>query len=673
MQNKTLIIRIITLIVITALILFLFIIKLVKYQLVDTEYYKNQTNTNTFIEVPLTAARGIIYDKNGNELATNKISYNIQLNKMFLTDSKLNDTIIYLIDILKKNNETFIDNLPLTTTYPYSFLPDMENEIIELKNNLDLAHYATAENVWDRLVLLYGLEDLPNEYIRSIAGIRYEMLVKEYSAVTPYLFANNVSITTVNILKEQSMSLPGVDIVEDMVRYYPDGTIIPHIIGSVGPIYKDEWDILKQEENNPYSMDDVIGKSGLEKEFEKELRGTDGILTVERTKDGTIIGTQITKEPIAGNNITLTIDKDLQLEVQKILEEQVRYIEEKDAQTDNLGLGKEGASIVVRDLEGAILASATYPNYDLNLYQTQYSSYVSEENNPLFNRALTGLYRPGSSYKTVVGLTALMNGYCNTNTHVMCTGVYDHWADVGFTPTCVHAHGLVDVKYALQESCNIFFYEMGRQMGYEQINKVSNALGLGVKTGVEIFENQGRLSSPETRENIINNQIENGVPPANLSEPWQEGDIVQLSIGQLDTQVTTLQLATLAGTLATKGTRYQSHFVKSIDSFDFNPEKQILFEPIVESQLKNVNNAFETIETGMLMAGKYFDGFATSPYKIAAKTGTPQVTNTKFNTTIIAYGPVPEPEISVAIIAENNTSSIWLGYGITKVFDAYYN
>ena len=672
-DKKVIFNRLLVLICIAILISFIFVYKLIDYQIINGADYLSQASTTTIITTPITAARGNIVDRNGKEIATNIIGYNVQLNALFLPKENLNETIVKLIKILEANGEVFIDTMPITKQAPYVYLDESEQDVAKIKELFDLAEYSTAEDVLKKMAVQYDLDTVPEEYRRSVAGIRYEMQVREYSTITPYIFATDVSIKTVNTIKELSMEIPGIDIVEEAIRHYPDGTVMPHIIGTIGPIYKEEWDILKEDEYNPYQMNDIIGKSGLEKAYEEELRGIDGEMQVTRAKDGTILSTTTTKEPVPGKTLVLTIDKDFQLATQTIVEEQVKYIENKDLTRDNEGLGDEGATIVVTDMEGGILASATYPSYDTNLYSSNYQEYATQENQPLFNRAISGLYRPGSSFKPVVALAGMLTGEIDATSTVNCTGSYYYWADVGFTPGCLGHHGEINVAEALRRSCNIFFYDVGRRIGYDAINEVARSLGMGVETGIELNEPTGRLSSPDTRQSIIDGQLANGLTAPNLSETWQEGDIAQMSIGQLDTEVSALQLATVAASIANDGVRFGTHYVQSIESHDYDPTKSEDFPPQIVSTLPNEGGAFDTVESGMIQAGLFFDTIPNSPYTIAAKTGSPQVSTTKFNSTIMAYGPVEDPEIAVSIIVENSTHSPWLGFGVTSIFDAYYS
>lgn len=665
------------------LFVFVFAFRLLDFQIVNGNHYLEEAADVTVIRVNIPAARGDIIDRNGYVLATNRAGYNIQLNKLYLPPEKLNSTLVMLVQILTENGEVWHGDIPLSKQEPYTFLPGREEDISRLKKDLELAEYATADNVWGRMVEKYDLDEVPPEYRRTLAEIRYEMQIREYSNVTPYLFASDVSMRTVTAVKEHSMEMLGVDVVEESIRYYPDGTLLPHVLGKVGPITAEQWAELRElGGDNPYQMNDIIGQNGLEKVFEEDLRGRDGLMEVRRAEDGSIISTRVVVEPQPGKTVRTTIDRDLQIAAQKALENNIEYIK---AHTNGEEGNEGGALVVVDPKTFGILALANYPTYDLNKLSTSYNEYLNAENNPLFNRALTGLYRPGSAFKTAVGLTGLLEGEIQEDSTVNCTGTYYYWADRGFTPKCLHVDGQINVVRALQVSCNIFFYDVGRRLGYEKFNDVAGRLGLAQYTGVEVFEEKGALSSPETRETIIQKQKDNGLPAAMQSDPWQEGNVVQAAIGQMDTSLTPVQLATYAASLATHGKRYRTHFVSALDSYDNDPSKTEVFPVELMDEVENKNNAFETVEKGMVMAGKYGlnrDVLRNYRYTIATKTGTAQVTKDKFNCTMVAYGPVmdPEnpgavevtPELAIGVVIENCGNSYWLDVGVRDVFEAYY-
>ena len=644
--------RIVSLAVAVVLIFSIFTLRLVQWQVIQGEEMRNLADTTASDSYTITAARGEIVDRYGRPLATNRIGFNVVLNRSYLKSEDTNATIVRLIGILNASGEVWQDSTPMQTTYPYTFLTDEEGStansdaVQKLKETLELNVYATEQNVIDRMVERYNLQDVPQEMWRIVGGIRYEMEIREYGYSYPFTLATDVSIETVSTIKEHSMELTGVDIIEEAIRTYPNGTIMPHIIGIVGPIYREEYQDLRLL---GYQMNDILGKSGIELAMESELRGTDGVMQVQRTRSGEIISQEVIEEPVPGNTVVLTIDKNVQLAAQQSLEEMIEIFRATPS-----GRNASSGAVVVLDVKtGEILAIATYPSYDLNYYTSNYSEYLNNPDNPLFNRATQGLYRPGSTFKVTIATAGMATGLIDANSTVYCGNVYTYWQNSTFRPSCLGTHRNINVVHALEESCNIFFYDVGRRLGLDEINETAALYGFGQPTGIEIPEQIGSLST--------------------RGEDWQEGDIVQVAIGQMNTYATPLQLAVYASTAANNGDRYAAHIIQAVRSYDY---ADVVWEtqPELLSSMGYDDYVFDTLETGMIAAslghsGNYFQNY---PITIATKTGSPQVTLNTTNCIMIAYGPTDNPDIAVAVIVENCSNSYLLGKVVTDIYDAYY-
>lgn len=660
-MKKVLETRLNILILIVIGMFFLFTTKLFQYQIVDGEEYYSKSNASTRINQTVTAARGDITDINGVPLAGGQVVFDVTVNKAYMPSDLLNEKILETVKILQRQGETINDILPMETEYPYTFIADKEAELSRLREDVaKVAVYATEQDVLAKLTERYKLEEIPSEYIRIMAGIRYTMEREGYSASYPFDIAKDVSVETATIIKELSRQLTGIEITESSKRYYADGTLLPHILGTVGPIYAEEYRQLKSQ---GYGLNDTLGKSGLERVYESYLKGKDGVLQIEKNMYGEVTDIDVVQQPQPGNTVKLTIDAEMQARANEIIKAQVEMLQSRQA-----GWGKEctGATMVVLDVKtGGVLAVSNYPSYDLNLYTSNYTEYSTDENTPLFNRAVQGLYRPGSVFKVSVAIAALQSGIIDEHFTYTCHGVYDYYTVEqwgGPLPSCASgvAHGTINVMQAIKVSCNCFFYDLGRRMGIDVVNRSAQNMGLGVLTGLEINENEGRLSTPEFTE------LNGGT--------WQAGNIIQASIGQLDTVITTVQLATYANTIANRGTRYATHIVDSIETYDGS---QVIYKtPLtVLSQTENTNNAFDIAERGMIMASE--EGSAKMfldqlPYTIASKTGTAQVPGGLYNATMMAYGPVENPEIAIAIIAEKGGNGYNLAMGVRDFFNAYY-
>lgn len=642
--------RTMTLLVVVILVFSLFIVRLAQWQLIQGEELREKSDTTASDTYTITAARGEIVDRYGRPLATNRIGFNIVLNRSYLKEEDTNQTIVRILNILNESGETWQDSTPMSMTAPYTFFVDEGDStanskaVAKLKETLGLNVYATEQNVMDRMIERYNLQEVPESLWRIVGGIRYEMEIQEYGYSNPFTLALDVSIKTVSTIKEYSMELTGVDIMEEAVREYPDGTVLPHVLGLVGPIYKEEYDLLKAE---GYQMNDTLGKSGIELVMESELRGTDGVMQVQRTKTGEILSQSVVQEPVPGNTVVLTIDKVVQQQAQASLEEAIY-----DFQQTRSGRNASAGAVVVIDVRtGEILAMATYPSYDLNLYTSNYSDYLNDPLNPLFNRALRGNYRPGSTFKVTTGTAGLISGTIGPTSTVHCGGIYTYWDD--YRPKCLHVDGNINVVGALRESCNIFFYDVGRRTGLEEINEVATSFGFGQPTGIEIAESTGSLTQKDAN--------------------WQAGDIAQVAIGQSGTEATPLQLAVYAATVANQGDRYEAHIIQAVRSYDYT-ETYYENSPVLASSMTNVDpSVFDTIEEGMIAASVGYSGryFANYPISIASKTGTPQNRGVT-DCIMIAYGPTENPEIAVAIVVENCENSYLLGKAVTQIFDAYY-
>lgn len=622
------------------LIFFLaYMFRLLSMQIVDGEEYMSMVNEGYTVRRSISAGRGEIVDCYGVPFATNRVSLDITFDRAAMPKENENAIIMRLFDILSPVNESWNDTLPLSAGAPFSFLEGREASVAALKRHLGLADFATAEDVTYWLRERYDLNGYSNEMFRKLAGVRYEMERQGFNVSTPYTFAADISVSTMTTINERNFDFPGVDVVESSVREYPMGDIAPHIIGTIGPIYEEEYAEL---DHSIYGLNDIIGKSGIEKAYESELRGTNGILELTFNSKGELIDTKTIKEPVPGNTVVLTIDSHLQKVAQDALESSIINLRN----TAEEGKGKEaegGACVVTRVGTGEILAAATYPSYDLATYKSDYSSLLATDFNPLFNRCTGGTYAAGSTFKPVVATAGLMDGVISRYTTIPCNGIYTHYTD--YQPGCLGVHGSVDVVHALGVSCNIFFYDTGRILGIDRIRKYASLYGLGQVTGVELSENIGHVSGPDTAEK--------------LGIRWQEGDVLQSSIGQSYNSFSPIQFSNYAATIANKGVRVKAHLVKSINSFDFDEE--IYRTPVtIASDMKMSDRTYDTLLAGMEAStrdssGMYWQGF---DIPVASKTGTPETTSGYPNSTFICFAPANEPEVAVSVIIEKG----WHGY-----------
>lgn len=413
-------------------------------------------------------------------------------------------------------------------------------------------------------------------------------------------------------------------------RSWPDGSLLPHALGFTGPITAEQWPALR---GSGVAMNAEVGQSGLEAAYEDLLRGRDGALTVAAKRDGTRTVTGIDL-PQPGADLVLTLDAGLQRAVQEALRTQIETLRA----TRGTGLGREaaaGAAVVVDVQTGGILAAANWPGYDLNLYRSAYAVLAADESAPLLDRVCQGLYAPGSAFKPAVAAAALSAGFSPTET-VYCGGTYTFYA--GYQPHCLqygHA-GPVALATALEHSCNIYFYDVGRRLGVDAFSAMAQALGLAADTGVELPQADGRLTW-------------------STDANYQNGLTLQAAIGQGNTAVTPLQLAAYAAALANGGVRPALHFADhAVDS----EGRTVWSWPQSSTSVPGGEAVFAPIREGMTLMAQSLRVLRESPIPCAAKTGSPQRPEVLpggghyTNSVLIGYAPADAPRIAVAVVLE---------------------
>ncbi len=658
-------IRLIIVIVLVCASLFFCALQLIKLQIVDGEIYLAQAKTGSSFNQTVSAVRGQILDLDGEAIVGNKVGYNVVVEKVFFptTYSEQNEVILKLAKLLENDGISWIETLPITKDAPYRYIKDRESEAQSLREKVNVQSYASAQDCIDALIKMYDIsEDYTTREKRIIAGVRYEMLLRSFSLSNRYTFAEDIPIETVAKVKENSYKLSGVDVVEEAVRVYAMGDILAHSIGTIGPIYAEEYAAYKEL---GYGYNDVVGKSGIEKAMESYLRGQNGTNRVTLV-GGEVVSVDEATVAVPGNTVQLTIDADFQEDVQNILAEHIAWLKEnKYPKPTNKDYSvPEGGAIVVIDVKtGAIRALVNYPNYDINDYLTNYTELLNGENLPLFNRAISGGYRPGSTFKSITATAALAEQIITPTSTINCGGKYMFFDD--YRPSCLGVHGNINVMEALRVSCNIFFYDTGRQLGIDNITKYAADFGLGEDLGLEIGGRKGYVSSPEVFKSF---QLE-----------WTSGNVIQTAIGQLETSVSPLQLAVQAATIANGGVRYKPFMVDSINTY--NMEEQLYkITPEVQAVIEDTTGTvFSTVTQGMIMAGNFAEYYGVDylredyllsdlPYDVAIKTGTPESPRGT-DSAFIGFAPADDPEIAFAGIIEGGEYSKLM---IKSILEAYY-
>ncbi len=633
-------------------------------QIVHGEEYREKMNSVTTYTVPVAAARGDILDRNGNVLVSERQGYSVVFDYTRFTDgtdrAARNAIIGRLVTLFGQNGQEWNDEMPLEIDPAGNpvFAADKENEIRYLKSRdlLNMNDYATAQNCFDAAVEKYELQGYDARLARDIASVYYSMFKTQFSAAAPYTFASDIPIAVAAVIKEKSYDYPGVDVQIVSYRDYEDGTVAPHILGVVGGLNEQEYaaksEQTAQQLNDPslsdaekdvirkkaYAMSDIIGKTGVESAMEPYLRGVAGEKTITIDADG-LSREYFSSVPQTGNTVVLTIDRELQKVVQRALRSRIIEL------TGGVGLEAAGACVVLDTSNGDVLAAASYPSYNLSSYYDDYNELAADPAAPLWNRTLQSTYAPGSTMKPVMALAALQEGVIDKNTTFFCDGEFEY---MDHTFGCLSMHGALSVEYALEYSCNIFFYNVADKLGINRMNRYSTMFGLGSKTGIELSEAAGVLASPAYRN------------ARGLT--WYAGDAIQAAIGQSDNLFTPIQLANYAATIANAGTRWVPHIVKSVCSADFS-ETVYETQPEVAATAEVSQENFDIVKNGMLLvttAGSVRGAFADVPEKCAGKTGTSQVkklVDGKLvkgnNGFFISWGPYENPDIAIAVVVEN--------------------
>lgn len=643
------------------------VIDLMKIQIVDGAEYLEKTLTTRMATQVISSPRGEIVDRDGDEIVSNKTGFNVVVEKAFFPsdDKEINRVLNGIAKILSEDGVAWIDTLPITAEQPYEYLEARDTDVVKLKKNIGMQPYATADDCIAELCKSYEIDESYTEHEkRIIAGVRYEMFIRSFSLSNRYTFAEDIPMDTVVKLKEASYTLDGMDIIEEAIRIYEAGDVAPHLIGTVGAIDADEY---AENKEKGYALNDVIGKSGIEKAMEAELRGEKGTRTLELL-NGAVVSDTVTEEAVPGNTIQLTLDIDYQRDVQEILENHILWL---NNQTSTKAKGTEanaGAIVVLDAKNGALLAAATSPTYDINDYLTNYASVVGGENAPLTNRATNGLYRPGSTFKTVTATAGLNEGIINRNSIIRCNNTYTYWED--YKPKCTGWHGGINVITAIEKSCNIFFYEVGRIMGIDTLADYAYQYGLGSDVYLETGGAKGYFATPATLQGF--------------GLEWNAGLVVQAAIGQSETGVTPLQMAVQACTIANRGVRYQPHLVDSVHTYNMEEVVSVNKPTVVHTIPDKTGETFELVIQGMKQAANYLpysypavrdyytDYLLTSlPEQAAIKTGTPQMTSSEdTGSAFIGFYPADDPVIAFSGFVEHGEYSKFM---IKQIIEAYYD
>ena len=660
----------------------IFIATLFNLQIVNGENYREQSEKRMLRTKNITAPRGEIYDRNGVILATNKLSYDVELYKVRVSTKEQNDGILRLVEILNENSDKVYSTFPVNDDLNGFNFENTEEEQ-KWKKEMKLDSTLTFDQVIDEYIEKYELQDYSDNRLNQIKmiEIKYEANLNGYSLFNSATIAKDISQKSVAKIGEEKYKIYGISIVSVPKRYYPNGNLLSHTIGYVSKISSTEYEKKKEE---GYNVNSVIGKAGIEQSFEKYLRGNDGVIKEETDTLGNVSSQTETTEAKSGDNVTLTIDYRLQKVAEESLLNTINGLQNGTLVGKKFSDANAGAVVVLDVDSGEVLASASYPTYDINsliggISLKDWNTLQNNSLHPMLNRVVSGTYSPGSTFKMLVGMAGLMNGKITVDEKYYDPGIYPY----GYHPKCWlytdrhMTHGWINIEGAIKGSCNCYFYEVGRRIGISEIVKYAKLFGLGQKTGIELSgEVAGTIAGADDKS-------EDG-----LKSPWYLGDTLSAAIGQSGSSYTPIQLANYIATIANGGKLNKVSLIKSVDNevagtseslADINKYTSEYTGVNFEEKDLNINSEYiDAIKKGMLSVtsetgGTSYIVFKNSDIQVAGKTGTAQVPNGNNNGIFVGFAPYDNPKIAVVAVIEHGGEGTYTANVVKPIMEEYFN
>lgn len=652
-------------------------VKLFSLQIVHGAEYREQSNTRLTRETTLEAARGSILDKTGTPLVSSSMQFSLELYKSKIETEELNQSILNIINVLEKYGAKYVDSFPIQID-PFEFKISGDS-LTKWKETNKLDENISAEDAFYKFKDKYKIQNTDTKEIRKIISIRYEIAIKGYSSTKSVTIAENVSREAVAEFSESSEKFAGINIVVEPVRQYTSGNLASHILGYAGKISSEEYEKRK----STYRSIDIIGKTGIEYVFEEYLKGKNGTKQIDMAVDGTLTGEYIAEEAIAGSDIVLTIDANLQRITENALASNIQKIA-------NGGFGKvydakAGACVVMDVNTGEVLAMASYPDYNPadfigGISQSAWDGYVNNKAKPLVNKAVQNSYSPGSTFKMVTAIAGLESGAINLSSRINDTGVYRKY---GISMNCWYytdyhkGHGYVNVSDAIEKSCNYFFYETADRMGIDQLAKFAKYFGLGSKTGIELqSETSGVLASREAKQKL------------HPDDPnWNPGNTLNASIGQGDNEFSPLQMARYISMLANGGNKIDVSIVKTIRNADGTEvsreeinnfinkklgikEEQSEDITINQDYLNAVLNGMKSVTSDS--GGTAYVRFKDFNITVGGKTGSAEAPGNKVHAWFVGFAPFENPEIAIVVMVENGGHGNYTAEVVRDIMAEYF-
>ena len=679
-------------------------------QIVNGSEYLARSTIQVTTTKTVETSRGIIMDRNGKILVSNREIYTVSFDPDLVPDqdgethqAAVARALLRILTLFQDHGVAWGDSLPIDDAEPYGYafadatgaqrawfshyLADRKWSSTELtassssplmsqtlldKLKLTGSTALTAPHLLELMRADFGVPtDFSRQEARLVLGVLYELRLRKLTAnavTVPYVFAEDLSVELISILNDGAFE--GVVIGSKAVRQY-NTDYAAHILGRVGKFesreerdsFNAEWNAAREAGEDTtglpyYRLDDQVGKDGVELAFEQYLRGRDGTRLITTNQEGKITSEIYSIQPEPGGTVALTLDIDFQAQVEEILARSVQAMDQEDLEDGEEPVNRGAAAAVVSVANSEILALATYPTYSQRTYAQDYALLSQDPRHPYVNRAISSAYAPGSTFKPLTAVAALESGVITPTTIINATGSWTYPGDPNSYANCWlynssrGRHGRINVSQAITVSCNYFFAQMGYSLGLDRLNAYCRAFGLGESTGIEIYERTGTL--PENK-------------PGEDQSPWA-------GFGQSSQLFTPLQLANYVATLVRGGTRYNAHLLKDISAYDGS---SVLYtaQPEVLSQQEIQPDNLAAVKKGMgdlATTGSVGQQFANCIVTAGAKTGSAQTGEVMANGVFVCFAPFEEPEVAVAVVIEKGKAGAALASTAVEILNAYF-
>lgn len=650
----------------------LFVAVLYQTQIVNGSRYRSNSVQRDIQTERVNSVRGEILDTYGRVLVTNELSYNVTLDYAAM-GTRRNEVLDELLAICREEGVSWTSELRISDAPPWTYTSDTpltyqqknsDGELVTRRTYLgslagkckwwdpDKEPEPAAPELFQSMCVTFGLiekGETPTQAHRDLAGVLYEVYLRLREVDnSEYLFARGVGIAFISKVKERA--LPGVRIDTATTRKY-ETSYAAHVLGYTGAIPRESAEHYKELD---YPNNATVGVAGVELAFEEKLHGVSGTRRIEKDENGNVISQEWSREPEPGDNAVLTLDIALQATTEDLLAQYAARQEEQ----------KPMAAAVV-DMTGGVLALASYPTYDLSSFLENYSDLESDPNSPMLNRATHGVYAPGSTFKMLTAVAALSEEVITPDERIECTGTYTFYPPPD-QPHCwiwPGRHGYDNVTKAITDSCNCFFYDVGRRTTIKVLGEYAAKFGLGEYTGIEVSESKGRVSGPETS--------------AFFNQEWFEGLTMFAAIGQDNNAFTPLQLANYVATLVNGGNHYQCHLLKEFKSSDYSQ----VTETYDKAPLNTIDIApdhLDAVKQGMYDLSKTWTMaryFGSLPVEVGCKTGTAE-TSAKAVTTnaiFVCFAPYDDPQVALCLVAEGGDAGGSLAEIAAGILEQYFS